>query len=53
MTFYFGAPTIRILVKFTGPRFFPDSKDPNEIRIARTIFADADTGTITGSKSVN
>ena len=48
-----GCFRIKALVKFTGPRFFPDSKDPNEIRIARTIFADADTGTITGSKSVN
>ena len=45
-----GCFRIKALVKFTGPRFFPGSKEPNEIRIARTLFADADAGALTGSK---
>ena len=35
-----GRFKIKALVKFTGPRFFAGSTEPNEIRIARTIFAD-------------
>ena len=31
---------IKALVKFTGPQFFDGSAEPNEIRIARTIFAE-------------
>ncbi|MBQ2628980.1 MAG: DUF4838 domain-containing protein [Kiritimatiellae bacterium] len=31
---------IKALVKFTGPKFFPGSTDPNEIRIARFAYVD-------------
>ena len=35
-----GQFRIKALVKFTGPQFFAGSAEPNEIRIARTIFAE-------------
>ena len=38
-----GRFRIKALVKFTGPHFFSGSEEPNEIRIARTIFADCDS----------
>ena len=33
---------VRALVKFTGPAFFPGSKEPDEIRIARVVYVEGD-----------
>ena len=35
-----GTFEIKALVKFTGPRFFPGSTEPNEIRIARVAYVE-------------
>jgi hypothetical protein len=31
---------IKALVKFTGPKFFAESAEPNEIRIARLVYVE-------------
>ena len=31
---------IKALVKFTGPKFFKDSAEPDEIRIARLAYVE-------------
>ena len=36
-----GTFEVKALVKFTGPRFFPGSTEPDEIRIARVVYAEA------------
>ena len=33
---------VKALVKFTGPKFFPGSTAPNEIRIARLVYVDVE-----------
>ena len=33
---------VKALVKFTGPMFFPGDTRPNEIRIARLVYADVE-----------
>ena len=33
---------VKALVKFTGPRFFPGSTGPDEIRIARVVYVPLD-----------
>ena len=37
-----GTFEIKALVKFTGPRFFPGSTEPDEIRIARVVYVPVD-----------
>ena len=31
---------IKALVKFTGPKFFKESAEPNEIYIARVVYVE-------------
>jgi hypothetical protein len=33
---------VKALVKFTGPKYFPSDTRPNEIRIARLVYADVE-----------
>ena len=37
-----GTFEIKALVKFMGPKFFKDSAQPDEIRIARVVYVPVD-----------